>query len=195
MDFQNKFIFNFIVTKEELPQFQLSDISDIAQVIIAIMNIFLAIHIFRFEKKNRTETKADEDFKNVSSIKLQGFKDFIIAPNFQHLQDFFANLLSLKQKITTSQIDEALSIELNGFIKSEVSKFRVNFNDTILNVNRNLFDSIKLKIEELSDHLITVISDGTYDLRDSESFSTHIASPINYTKNEIVALLITYKGD
>ena len=184
MDFQNKFNFNFFVQSRDVSEFQLSDVSDLAQVFIALINIFLVIYIFRFEIKKTKNAKADEEIKNITSVRLQGFKDFIITPNFIHLQDFFNNLLTLKQKITSSQIDDMLSIELNNFIKSEVSKFRVNFNDAILNVNRNLFDTIKSKIEVLSDNLVTVISDSNLDLTDADLFATHIASQINYTKNE-----------
>jgi hypothetical protein len=195
MDFQNKFYLNFIFQKSSPWHMELSDIADIAQVFIALVNIGLVVFIIRTDLKKTSDAKMDEALKNSTSIKLQGFKDFIIAPNFDHLQFFFNNLLTLKQQITSAQIDEDLNIELNKFIKSEVSKFRVNFNDAILNVNRALFDAIKLKIEGLSDHLVTVISDGNYDLTDAELFSTYIATPINYTKNEIVALIITYKGD
>jgi len=195
MDFQdNKFILNFFVEKES-SDLQLADISNIAQVIIAIINVGLLIYIFCSDRKRSKEAKIDEENKNFKSIKLQGFKDFIITPNFPHLQDFFSNLLTLKRRINSSQINDELSIELNSFIKTEVSKFRVNFNDAILNVNRDLFDKIKLKIENLSDNLITVISDGEFNLTDPELFITHIESPINYAKNEIVALIITYKGD
>ncbi|MCD0465973.1 hypothetical protein GJU43_20165 [Flavobacterium sp. LC2016-23] len=195
MDFQNKFFFNFIFQKGGPWEMQLSDIADISQVFIALINIGLVIFIIRTDLKKTSDAKADEAFKNSTSIKLQGFKDFVITPNFNHLQDFFNNLLSLKQQITSAQINEELNIELNKFIKSEVSKFRVNFNDAILNVNRGLFDAIKLKIEKLSDDLITVISDGNHDLTDIELFSIHIFTPINYTKNEIIALIISYKGD
>ena len=64
-----------------------------------------------------------------------------------------------------------------------------------MNVNRDLFDTIKFKVEELSDKLIITISDGNHDLTNFDLFETHISSPINYSKNEIVALLITYTGD
>jgi hypothetical protein len=195
MDFQNKFYFSFIFQKGGSLDLQLSDVADIAQVFIALINIGLVIFIIQTDLKKTSYAKMDEALKNSTSIKLQGFKEFIITPNFIHLQDFFNNLLTLKQKITSSQIDEELNIELNKFIKNEVSKFRVNFNDAILNVNRALFDAIKLKIEGLSDHLVTVISDGSYDLTDVDLYSVHIATPINYTKSEIVALIITYKGD
>lgn len=195
MGFQSNYNFYFIIASQETSKLQLSDFADFAQVIIALINIYLAFFIFRIERKNRLEAKVDEDAKISNSIKLQGFKDFIIAPNFLHLTDFFSNLLRLGQKITSPQIDDDLSIELNKYIKSEVSKFRINFNDAILNVNRTLFDTIKLKIENLSDNLIVTISDGTYDLTNPDLFDLHIATPINYTKNEVVALLITYKGD
>lgn len=174
---------------------ELADLSNVAQVLIAFANMYLVYHVFTYEKKYRKTSKDDEDVKNTKSIKIQGFKDFVVTPNFSHLQDFFINLLTLKQKITSPIINDALSIELNNFIKSEVSKFRINFNDTILNVNRDLFDNIKVKIENLNDKLILVISDGHYDLTDPNLFQEHISSPINYTKNEIVALLISYKGD
>jgi len=195
MGFLSEFNFNFFIVSQIPSKLQLSDFADIAQVVIALINIYLAIHIFRFENKKKSEAEINDLIKNNNSVKLQGFKDFIVAPNFIHLQSFFSNLLTLKQKITSSQIDENLSIELNDFIKSEVSKFRINFNDAIMNVNRDLFDTIKFKVEELSDKLIITISDGNHDLTNFDLFETHISSPINYSKNEIVALLITYTGD
>lgn len=195
MDFLNKFYFTFIFQKGNALDLQLSDIADIAQVFIALINIGLVIFIIRNDIKKTVDAKKDDNEKNLTSIKLQGFKEFVVAPNFVHLQDFFNNLLTLKQLINSPIIEEDLSLELNKFIKSEASKFRLNFNDAILNVNRPLFDSIKSKIEDLSDLLITVISDCNYDLTDVDTFALQIATPINYTKSEIVALLITYKGD
>lgn len=195
MDFHNKFIFNFLIANQGASPLQLSDFADISQVVIALVNIYLVFYIFRFENKNRKKAKIEEIVKNSNSVKLQGFKDFIVAPNFIHLQNFFSNLLKLKQKINSPQISDVLSIELNDYIKSEVSNFRLNFNDAILNVNRELFNVIKLKIENLSDHLIITISDDTYDLTNPDLFEAHISTPINYAKNEIVALLISYTGD
>jgi hypothetical protein len=169
----------------------LSNGADLAQVIIALFNIYLAYRVYKSDVKNTETQRQDES----NSITLQGFKDFIVTPNFHHLQIFFSNLLELREKITVTSIDEELAINLNSYIKNEVSKFRVNFNDSILNVNRNLFNSIKLKVEELNDHLTVVISDGNFDLTDPQEFEQLIAYPINMTKNDVIALLVKYKGD
>jgi|SRR6218665_100185 len=194
MDFQNELNLNFLVTQHDKGN-GLGDFADIAQVIIAAVNIGLIIYIYISDKNHKQRETVAENQKSSNLIKLQGFKDFVVAPNFVHLQLFFSNLLLLNARFTTDIISEESNLEINSYIKSEVSKFRINFNDSILNINRPLFDFIKAKIESLSDELITTISDSNIDLSNSDNFERYIAAQIRYTKNEIVSALVNYSGE
>lgn len=191
----NNIPFTIICRCSEPESSFLSDAADIAQVVIAGASLFLAYVIYQYQKKDRVIQTVTEKINNEKNVKLQGFKEFVVTPNFSHLELFFDQLLTLKQQITVTTIDDPLAIQLNSFVKSEVSKFRINFNDAILGVNRTLFDSIKLKIENLNDLLIQVISDGHFDLTDAQEFEQLIGYPIRKTKNDVVALLVTYEGD
>lgn len=190
MDFRNDFKLNFFVTSQE-SGFSLSDFADLAQLVIAAINIYLVIKIFGFEQKQKKLDRKNES----KSIKLQGFKEFVISPNFVHLQNYFSNLLMLRQRITMPVLDEDLAIDLSNSVKLEASKFRLNFYDSILNINREMYESIKEKTQELSDTLIHAINDENCDLTSDEIFEENFLLPINYAKNEIVALLVNYTGD
>ena len=87
------------------------------------------------------------------------------------------------------------AILLSNFIKGEVKNFRSNFNDSILEINSNLYNLVKWEVEKLTDELTHKIIDDDFDLSNGDIYDRKIATPINYSKNKIVALIIKYNGD
>ncbi len=179
---------------KQINDIKLSDVADIAQVIIALINVGLAIYIFVYQKSQNLKTELKTSEQNEQNIKLHWFKELIIQPNFNHLNSFFENLEKIKEKINSDNLNESQIVEINSFIKFEAKKFRQNFNDCILNIDDSLYKEIKSKIEELVTTLTIVISDDEHKFTNNKTVEREILEPIRYCKNDIISLIFKYKG-
>lgn len=187
-------LLSLIPKKSVPPTLSLSDLSDIAQVIIALINIILAIYIFIYQRIQNSKNELHTTELYEQNIKLQWFKEIIIQPNIKHLYIFFENLEKIKDIVNSDNLNEDEIIQMNAYIKDEAKKFRKKFNDVILHVDEEMYKNIKTKIEDLVTKLTTVISDDEYKLTNLKTIEREILEPINYAQNEVVSIVFKYKG-
>jgi len=184
-----------VSTTITIGNYELSDYSDIAQVIIAIFNIILACYIFYYQIRQGRATETKDQEISQKSINLQWFKDLIIQPNYSYFISFIDNLKSVRSLITSSNLSDTEIIEINNHIKLQASHFRVNFNDSILKISPELYRKIKMEVEDLVTNLTTSFSDENHDFTDPQKFEKEILEPIHYCKNNIIALIFSYTGE
>lgn len=180
--------------KIPLPK-DLSEASDVAQVFIAAVNIALAVYIFIYQRNQSSRSEATTAQLNEQNIKLQWFKDLIVQPNLHFLYFFYSNLeTGLRQGISSDNLSEAEIMALNRFIKDEAKAFRISFTDSILQVNRELYDRIKTNVDELVSEMTKALSDDEHKLTNSKTFDKVLGDPIRYSRNSVLAILYSYKG-
>ncbi len=173
---------------------QLSDFADIAQVIIAVINVILAFYVFIYQKKQNKESDLKTAKLNEQNIKLQWFKELIIQPNIKHLENFFEHLESLKSWITSDDMNEEKIINLNRTVNDAAAKFRIDFYDIMLKINDELYKNIKTEIENLVTILTTAFSNDEHKLTNEKTYNREILEPIRYAKHNIITLIFNYKG-
>jgi hypothetical protein len=161
----------------------LSDFADLAQVIIAITNLFLAYYVFVYQKT-----------QSQKGVKLQWFKELIIQPNLKYLHQYYDNLEKLKTKISTDVLSEDEILELNRFINDESKAFRTSFCDAVLHVDKTLYEKIKANSADLVSKLTTTISDDEHKLTNPKTLDREILEPIRYARNNVLAMIFKYTG-
>jgi hypothetical protein len=177
-----------------LSNLSLSDFSDIAQVVIAGINLFLAAYIIIYQIQKDKKSDNDTARLNEQNIKLQWYKELIVQPNIGVINTFYDNLALIKEKITSNDLDEQQKESINEFVKTELSKIRKSFVDVLLQIDKPFADKVLENLDELVDGITNSIFDQELKLKLPAVYDKNIGSKISYSKNKLLALLYNYKG-
>lgn len=172
----------------------LTDFSDIAQVIIAVVNLFLAIYIILYQITKDKKSDNDTARLNEQNIKLQWFKELIVQPNIAVINSFYENLALIREQITSNDLSEIEKESINEFVKLELSKIRKSFVDVLLQIDKPFADMVLENLDELVDGITNSIFDDELKLNHPSVYDKNIGSKISYSKNKLLALLYNYKG-
>ncbi len=175
--------------------YTLSDFSDISQVVIAVVNLFLAGYIFIYQKNQNSKADIKSAKLNEQNIRLQWFKELIIQPNYKHLLIFFENLESLKAMVSSDNMSDEEIVAINRYINDQAAQFRINFYDITLKVNNDIYRFIKKEVEDLVTILTKVFSDDENKLSNDKTFQREVIDHVRYTKHNIIAKIYSYKGE
>ncbi|MEI7897873.1 MAG: hypothetical protein WCJ26_12620 [bacterium] len=174
--------------------FGLKEISQIAQVVIAIVNLLLAGYVFYYAKGKDRRVEQQASQLHEQNIKLQWFKELVLQPNLACIKNFFTALDTLERKIAGSPLAPNDRQELSAFIKSESHQYRKAFVDLLYGVDTGLGRSIKDNMDNLVDSLTTAIFDATINLKDPITFDKEVRSKIAESYNLLISLIYNYKG-
>lgn len=180
-------------------------ISEIANIVIAIANIFLAGYIFiyqlRKDKKDEIKQREKEQSDRVTvldlqeqNIRLLWFKELIVQPHLSNINLFYQNLHALEEQLAIPHISEDTKESSLEFVKLECSKIRKSFIDILRTVNPELHNEIKNNIDNLLDHITNKLFDAGLNLNDKPTFEREVGSKISYSHNDLISKLYSYKG-
>lgn len=106
---------------------QVSDFADIANIIIAIVNLFLAGYIFIYQRakdkndnikqlKNEIDEKKEAISLQEQNIRLQWFKELIIQPHIAEMNSFYKNLYAIEEILNVTPFSDNLNIDISEFV-------------------------------------------------------------------------------
>lgn len=172
----------------------LSDFSDIAQVIIAAANLFLAGYVIFYQIKRDKKSDSSTALLNEQNIKLQWFKELIVQPNIEGINNFYQNLSLLRNRITTNDISIEQKETINDIVKAELSIIRKSFVDVLIQIDKKFGDKIMANLDELVDNITNAIFNDELKLAMPSVYEKEIGARIAYSKNNLLSLLYNYKG-
>ena len=172
----------------------LSEFADVAQVAIAIANIFLAGYIFLYQRKKDNEQQFQTALLNEQNIKLQWFKELVVQPNLPIINNFYLHLNTLKEKITSNDLTETDKEAINFFVKEELSIIRKTFVDALLQIDKSFSEKVLTNLDELVDGITDAIFNDELKLAIPHIYEKHVGTKISYSHNNLIALLYNYKG-
>lgn len=175
-------------------QFTLSDFSDLAQAIIAAINLFLAGYIIFYQINKDRNTERATALLNEQNIKLQWFKELIVQPNVGSISRFYDNLSLIREKITSNDLSTEERESINNYAKGELSQFRKSFVDVLLQVDPTFATETLKNVDELIDSLTEAIFNEELKLALPNVYEKNIGSKIFYSRNSLIAQLYNYKG-
>jgi len=184
---------------------QVSDIAEIASIIIAIVNLFLAGYIFIYQRKKDKRDSVKQLQKEIDAkkeaislqeqnIRLQWFKELIIQPHISEINFFYTNLYSIQAKLNVKTITDDLKIETSEIVKANAALLRKSFIDILHCVSPQVHSAIKHNIDDLIDKITTKIIDAGLNLNDKPTFDREIGSLISYSHNDLISQIYSYKG-
>jgi hypothetical protein len=172
----------------------ISDWGNISQAITAVFNLFLAYYIFVYQKNNNTRIELSTSKLNEQNIRRQLFKEFILEPNIHFLNNFFKNLEKLKSNINSDNLTEEEILCLNRYVKDEATNFRVNFNDAIIDIDKELYNKIKHEVDDLIGKLTISFSDNEHKLTNVKTYERIVLLPIRNSRHNVISSLFNYRG-
>jgi hypothetical protein len=184
---------------------EVSDIADISNIIIAIVNLFLAGYIFIYQRakdkndnikqlQNEIDAKKEAISLQEQNIRLQWFKELIIQPHISKINLFYNNLYSIEAMLKVKPISDDLKIDTSEFVKANGAALRKSFIDILLSVSPIVHFDIKNNIDVLVDKITSKIIDTGLNLNDKRTFDREIGTLISNSHNDLISLIYNYKG-
>src|SRR5690242_1939494 len=172
----------------------LSDFSDIAQIFIAVANLFLAGYVLFYQIRKDRKTENHTALLNEQNIKLQWFKELIVQPNMENITRFYSHLNSIRERISTPNLSTPVKEDINNFVKAELVSLRKSFVDVLQQVDRDFANQILENLDKLVDGITVAIFNDDLKLNRSAVYENNIGSKISYSKNNLIAQLYNYNG-
>ena len=184
---------------------EVSDIADISNIIIAIVNLFLAGYIFIYQRakdkndnikqlQNEIDAKKEAISLQEQNIRLQWFKELIIQPHIVEINLFYTNLYSIEAMLKVNSISDDLKIDTSEFVKANGAALRKSFIDILLSVSPIVHFDIKNNIDVLVDKITSKIIDAGLNLNDKRTFDREIGTLISNSHNDLISIIYNYKG-
>ena len=99
----------------------LETIAKIAEVVIALANLFLAIYIIHYQIQEQEENRKCYSSVARKNIKLQWFKELIVQPNMAAESiTFYENLHTIRGLVNLNDLTINVKEDINNFVKSEL---------------------------------------------------------------------------
>ena len=158
-------------------------LSNIANVIIALLTLFLGWYIFFYQNKK------DKKDKNIQLL-----KDLIITPKMEVIEKYFDEISSLRERIKSDSLNNNEKMELISFTKEQSSYIRMNFLIFIQKIAPLLHKNISDKIDFLTDNLTETLSNDEHKLCNKKTYEKLINQKILETHSFILEEIFKYEG-
>ena len=158
-------------------------LSNIANVIIALLTLFLGLYVFFYQNKK------DKKDKNIQLL-----KDLIITPKMEVIEKYFDEISSLRERIKSDSLNNNEKMELISFTKEQSSYIRRNFLIFIQKIAPLLHKNISNKIDSLTDNLTETLSNDEHKLCNEKTYERLINQKILETHSFILEEIFKYEG-
>lgn len=158
-------------------------LSNIANVIIALLTFFLGSYIFLYQNKK------DKKDKNIQLL-----KDLIITPKMEVIEKYFDEISSLRERIKSDSLNDNEKMELISFTKEQSSYIRRNFLIFIQKIAPLLHKNISDKIDFLTDNLTETLSNDEHKLCNKKTYEKLINQKILETHSFVLEEIFKYEG-
>lgn len=170
------------------PQKSIFDnICSTADIIIALANVVLIIYIFLHNnKKNNSEQEKNR--------KQHLLKTLILDYNMPKFYSFYQELQHEANALLGSHLTDEDKKNINENLKVKAMEFRQNFIDLFFAIDKNLYQKILSKIDELIDSLTDTIFDEGINLTYKSKYEEVVTHKIRESKTSIIGVLFSYTG-
>lgn len=173
--------------------FNLTEFSELANVIIAAGNLIIVTFLTYYTLKKDKKTENKNALLNDQSIKLQWIKDLIIQPNINLIYDFYNNVEDNFCNTNFTKLTNEDKLKLSDIIKFEQLKLMRSFVDIISHINFSFHIELKNNIDDLIDVICEVIINTNLNLETQIIHKEEIRIKIKNSKGNFFSLLYNYK--
>jgi hypothetical protein len=173
----------------------ITDITSIAQVVIALVGFGLGFIIFTYQRRKDRRDKRETAEMNEQSIRLEWFRALVTDRGMEYFWHYFEEINKLKSKITTDRLPEK-RVERRAarrFAIDASDAVRKSFIDTVKAVDPNLGDAIQRKFDDLYDAIERALLE-EHALTNPQVFESLIGDKIWDCRNGVLKLLYEFQA-
>ena len=153
----------------------------IAMAVIAIVNVFLTIYIYRQGKKDTSEgAKKQRKFELMQTL---------ILNNRLHLLYKFYDAVASECRRLLESSDQKTKVSVNEANKALLKKFRQDFVMPFKVVDHDLFVGLKETADNLVDGITEAIFDEGINLKHEPKYNEMISEPLSLNRNTMLSKL------
>lgn len=177
-----------IVSQSQDNVLSLDGFYKISMICIACFNLCFAIYIFFV--KIRKDNDANEKNRKISLL-----KSLVLDYNMVNLYEFFDFIDVETKKLQQLDLSDIQKKTINDKLIEYGKVLRQKFTDTLIAIDKKLYDEIIKSTDNLLDNFTEHIFDEGIILSHIPMFEQKITKSIFETKTNIIKLLFNYKGE
>lgn len=177
----------------------LSQFSDIAEIVIAICNFFLAFYVFVYTRKSNQNTNLqalnqhrDNLLLHQQNMKRQWLNELVISPNSNNIRDTYAKIESICERCCIRDLNDDIKLEIITKLKLETKSFRKSFIDSIRAIDSALGTEVQKNIDDMLDTLTTNIYCDEYRFDVQATYDKYILELIQISRNNLFSSISNY---
>lgn len=165
----------------------LDNICSVANIIIAVANVVLIIHIFRHNNKR-------DDADKEKNRKQHLLKTLVLDYNMSKFYSFYQDIHKETNALLTKHLSTEDKQKINESLKEKAIDLRQNFIDMFIAIDEGLYNLIIARIDELIDSLTNTIFDEGINLSHKPKYDDEVSKKIRESKTAIIGILFSYTG-
>lgn len=158
-----------------------------ATIFIALFNLIFAVTIFKVKnKKDQTDKESDR--------KIQWLKSLILDHNLKYFYSFFESLEGELEHLKNANLSDENKQVIDENVADEFIFLRRKFTDSLLAIDRNLYDKILKSADDLQGEITTTIFDPGIKLSHPPKFQESLTEKLTIFKTDVLETLFQYRG-
>lgn len=156
-------------------------LSAIAMTIIAVVNVFLTIYIYKMNRQDKTKSDVD-------SRKFELMMALILKSNMHRLYKFYDDVTIECRKLIDNDSQENKQ-NVNQSIKGSLKVFRLEFITLFNVIDPNLYRSLLNIADKLIDGITNSIFDDGINLKHEPKFDEVISQTISKNRTDFLSMI------
>lgn len=163
-------------------------ICDVSMIIIAIVNVVLLIYTFH-------QGSSQENMHLEKNRRINLLNTLVIDYTMHYLYSFFDDIIKETERLQVEGVGDEIKQDIESKIQDHCRRFRMHFIDTLLAIDKSLYERILDQSDTLQGYLSNAIFDEGYNYSNQPKFDEIITNKISQIRTEMIRILFSYTGD
>ena len=139
------------------------------------------------------KSKKDDDEKE-KDRKISWLKTLVLDHNLKHFYEFFNSLEKEFVALKQNALNDTQKQEIDEKIAGHFIVLRRSFIDTLLAVDKTLYDKVLKKMDDYQGIITSSIFDNGINLAHQPKFEEILLNNLTTTKTDVLECLFNYRG-
>lgn len=155
----------------------------IANILVGIFTVFLGFYVFIYQKS-----------KDARDIDTLWFKDLVIEPNLDKINDFYSEITNacISSGVNQRTLTQQETIDLIQTFKISAADYRVKFLVLLQKLIPTVHDEMLRNADNLIDDLTVALTNNTIDFTDTDQYRKEITARITNSYGAALKLIVQH---
>ncbi|MDO9185860.1 MAG: hypothetical protein Q7W13_07595 [Bacteroidia bacterium] len=167
--------------------------ADVANIIIAFINLCLVVYIFSHQRKKEKNERIFQQQTKSKEFRHNWFKELIILPKIIELNSHFSKVEQIAEKLKQTGLTIAQRKKIDTELKAEFRRFSKEFVELLYAVNLTFADKIQKYSDDCLDSIQLQIHTPTKSLSVEKNFQSLLLENIRTYRNSIISNIYSFE--